>query len=84
MPVKKAHTIFGEIVSKKTSSGMCSYLARVVDHCGIKMCWLKSYELPIDKIIRFENELKANLNLSRKARLDRRNKTKENKSSLKR
>lgn len=80
MPVKKPVQIFGEVLSRKTTAGVYSYLVRVADKSGVSFQWLKPFELPIEKIVRYETELNRNLSSARKNRLERRNnlKTQQN------
>lgn len=73
MPVKKSHQIYEEIISRKNTAGMYSYLVRIIDYSGVSLKWMQAYELPMETIVSFEREIKKNLALSRKKRLDRRN-----------
>ena len=76
MPVVKKFQISNEIVSRKNTSGVYSYLCHVIGKSGIRLQWLFAHEIPIEKVIRFEQDLKHELSLAREKRLVRRNNVK--------
>lgn len=72
MPVKKIIYNISEIIGKEVKSGIPKYLIKYSDGTGQVTKWVASYEIPKEKVQKFDSEL-FNFNaLLRGKRLERR------------
>lgn len=77
MHVKKNVYNIVEVLCKRITGGMASYMVKTMDSCGSKIVWLRSDEIDQKKLVDFENTLKSLQNSARLKRLQKRNEIKE-------
>lgn len=71
MPVKKF--VVSEIIGKKVSGGIPTYLSKISSSSGFTSRWLRSHEIESTKVEAFEKEMKKCQDFQREKRLLRRN-----------
>lgn len=74
MPVKRNSYDIKEVISKKVTAGVVSYLVKVRNYSGSFLKWINSYDVPWDneKILDFERTLNEHNAKARKNRLKNR------------